>query len=310
MNLIDTFKYLIALEQHKHFSRAAQACHITQPALSNAIKALEDQLQTKIVNRGRNYEGLTDEGKRVLESAQVIIHETEFLKQDISSRKGSPSGNLIIGSVPSALPVASRFAVILHKNFPGITSTVRSMASQQIELNIENLSIDMAFGYVDRLEVITGDSNIISQYFEKYFLIRSNLDHKAKSETVSEITWDLASKESLCLLTSEMHNRALVDTFFRQVGAIIKPCMQTDSIFTLLLSIQNSRLSTILPGPIANVAKSFDGLLISHLVNPIAETEIGLLMPSFRQLTIAQGKAFELAKDESWLKEISYIKNP
>ena len=74
MNLIDTFRYLVSLEQHKHFSRAAQACHITQPALSNAIKALEDELGTKIVNRGRNFEGLTDEGKRVLASAHQILH--------------------------------------------------------------------------------------------------------------------------------------------------------------------------------------------------------------------------------------------
>ena len=48
MNLIDTFRYLVALEQHKHFSRAAQACHITQPALSNSIRALEDELGGKL----------------------------------------------------------------------------------------------------------------------------------------------------------------------------------------------------------------------------------------------------------------------
>jgi hypothetical protein len=60
----------------------------------------------------------------------------------------------------------------------------------------------------------------------------------------------------------------------------------------------------------ANIALNFDGLLISHLVNPKAETAIGLLMPSSRHLTIAQQKAFDLAKDASWLSSISSISNP
>jgi hypothetical protein len=41
MNLIDAYRYLAALERHRHFGRAADACHITQPALSNALRALE-----------------------------------------------------------------------------------------------------------------------------------------------------------------------------------------------------------------------------------------------------------------------------
>ena len=49
MNLIDAYRYLAALEQHRHFGRAAAACHITQPALSNALRSLEQHLGTAIV---------------------------------------------------------------------------------------------------------------------------------------------------------------------------------------------------------------------------------------------------------------------
>ena len=69
MNLLDAMRYLVALEQHKHFGRAASACHITQPALSNALRSLEAELKVSIVRRGRQYEGLTPEGERVLASA-------------------------------------------------------------------------------------------------------------------------------------------------------------------------------------------------------------------------------------------------
>ena len=59
MNLLSAMRYLVALEEHKHFGRAAQACHITQPALSNAIRALETEFGVVIVRRGRTYAGLT-----------------------------------------------------------------------------------------------------------------------------------------------------------------------------------------------------------------------------------------------------------
>ncbi|OUW03730.1 MAG: hypothetical protein CBD16_03105 [Betaproteobacteria bacterium TMED156] len=310
MNLIDTFKYLVALEQHKHFSRAARACHITQPALSNAIKALEDELNIKIVNRGRIYQGLTDEGKRVLSTAYNVLNETEALKQDVNFRKGNPSGKFTLGCVPSALPVATRFAVLLSENFSEITPSVRSMASHEIELNFENHLIDLAFGYVDRFELTSTEHNIKHQYFEKYFLVKALDKTHEKTEFLDEISWQSASKEKLCLLTSEMYNRVLVNQFFKTIDIEIKPTLETDSIFSLLLSVQKSAFSTILPGPVAHVANKYDGLKISRLINPKTETSMGLLIPSNKHLTILQEKALEIATDPSWEVELKLMTIP
>ena len=62
MNLLPSLRYLVALNEHRHFGRAAQACHITQPALSNALRALEEEFAAVIVKRERNYVGFTPEG--------------------------------------------------------------------------------------------------------------------------------------------------------------------------------------------------------------------------------------------------------
>ena len=53
MNLLSSLRYLVALNEHRHFGRAAQACHITQPALSNALRALESEFNVVIVKRDR-----------------------------------------------------------------------------------------------------------------------------------------------------------------------------------------------------------------------------------------------------------------
>ncbi|HQY39771.1 MAG TPA: LysR family transcriptional regulator, partial [Giesbergeria sp.] len=59
MNLFVSFKYLLALDEQRHFGRAALACHVTQPALSNALRALEESLGVAIVTRGRSFAGFT-----------------------------------------------------------------------------------------------------------------------------------------------------------------------------------------------------------------------------------------------------------
>ena len=107
MNLLGSLKYLVALDEHRHFGRAAQACHITQPALSNALRAMEKEFGCAIVLRGRAYVGLTLEGQRVLASARRMLHEHERLRQDLDSGADDPRGALKIGCIPTAMPIAA-----------------------------------------------------------------------------------------------------------------------------------------------------------------------------------------------------------
>ena len=92
MNLLTSMRYLVALNEHRHFARAAQACHITQPALSNAIKALEEEFGTVIVQRGRVFGGLTPEGEQVLATALSMLKAEEALRQDLSVGAGQLKG--------------------------------------------------------------------------------------------------------------------------------------------------------------------------------------------------------------------------
>jgi DNA-binding transcriptional LysR family regulator len=151
VNLFDAYRYLAALEQHRHFGRAAAACHITQPALSNALRSLEAQLGTAIVRRSRHYEGLTAEGERVLATAHRVLHEQELLAQDLASAQGQPQGRLLIGTVPTAVPLAARFAARLIERHPGLRPQVRSLSSQDIESGLDRLAIDLGLGFTDRL---------------------------------------------------------------------------------------------------------------------------------------------------------------
>ncbi|VEA98872.1 LysR family transcriptional regulator [Klebsiella pneumoniae] len=70
---IKQLKYLIALDQTRHFGQAAAACHITQPTLSMRIRNLEEELNLTLIQRGQRFEGFTPEGERILAWARAVL---------------------------------------------------------------------------------------------------------------------------------------------------------------------------------------------------------------------------------------------
>ena len=221
MNLFVSFKYLLALDEQRHFGRAALACHVTQPALSNALRALEESLGVAIVTRGRSFAGFTTEGERVLASARRMLREHELLQQELQSSASSPSGQLHIGAVPMCMPVAARFVGMLHDLHPGIVCTLRSMSSPELESGLENMVLDMAMGYPERLEGTRAPLRVVPQYTEHYFLLRrADQPSPAGLQKGPTTTWAEAATLPLCLLTGEMHNRTIVDSAFRRGGGL------------------------------------------------------------------------------------------
>jgi len=301
MNLLDSMRYLVALEQHRHFGRAAAACHITQPALSNAIRALETELGVSIVKRGRAFEGLTTEGQRVLASATVLLHEAEMLRQDLHSTQGQPCGSLSIGAVPTALPVAARFAAQLRARYNGIKPVVRSLSSQEIEAGLENLSVDIALGYTERGSKFT----VISQYVEHYFLLRRAAVGAGAGEPLqmgAAVTWSEAGQMPLCLLTPDMHNRSILDAAFIQAGCSVTPKMETNSIVTMVLSVLDGEMCSVLPGALLTLARGYKCLEALPLRDPNVLTPIGFMVASTGRHSRALVAALTLAQDGSWLR--------
>ena len=303
MNLLASLRYLAALDEHKHFGRAALACHITQPALSNALRALEEEFGTAIVKRGRSFGGFTAEGERVLASAQRMLHERELLQQDLNSVAGKPQGSLTIGAVPTAMPVAARFSAMLHARHPGISPIVRSLSSSELELGLENLSLDMGLGYTDRLARYSPRLRHVAQYTEHYFLVRkAGQAHSEHMQIGPKITWAEAAKLPLCLLTREMYNRTIVDTAFAEAGAPVKPVIETNSILTLALSVVVGDVCSVLPGALIGAVRGYRELEALPLVSPDVRTAIGFMIQGGDRTSRTLDAALTMAQDAAWLR--------
>jgi DNA-binding transcriptional LysR family regulator len=306
MNLFTSLRYLAALHQHKHFGRAAEACYITQPAFSNAIRALEEEFGCAIVKRGRSFESFTPEGERIFLSAQRMLHEQDILQQDLKSAPGHPVGALTLGAVPSVMPIAARFAGRLQARCPGLTLVVRSMSSPDIESGLENLSVDIGLGYVERIKSRSTKLSTVHQYAERYYLLRrASKPCKSGLRVLScPSSWMVAASLPLCLLTPEMHNRTIVDAAFRQIGKAVKPVIETNSILTLGLTVLVGEVCSILPGALVGVLRGYSDLEAVPLVDPDVLTPIGMMFASTDRPSHALAAALDMASDPDWLSHV------
>jgi DNA-binding transcriptional LysR family regulator len=308
MNVLASMRYLAALNEHRHFGRAAQACHITQPALSNALRALEGEFGVLIVKRGRAFEGFTVEGEAVLATAQRMLQEQELLRERLRSEAGQPRGRLRLAAVPTGMTILSRFAIALQKRHPGVAPTVVSLSSLEIETALDSMSLDLALGYTDRTRVRHVSLAVWPQCVETYYLVQRKPGPVRTGRAVrigEPVGWAEAAALPLCLLTPDMHNRAIVDRAFKAVGLRVDAAMETNSIHTLASSVGAGALASVLPQAALELLSRDDGPYEARpLVAPLLETPLGFMTHASDRMTRALQAAVELAASPEWLETL------
>ena len=115
-------KYIVAVAREKHFGRAAEACFVSQPTLSVAVKKLEDELDVKLFERGSSEVGITPLGEQIVRQAQLVIEQAGAIK-DIAKRGKDPlAGPLSLGIIytigPYLLPELVKHAIARTPQMP------------------------------------------------------------------------------------------------------------------------------------------------------------------------------------------------
>jgi len=266
-------EYLVALAREKHFGRAAEACNVSQPTLSAAIRQLEEELGAPIVERGHRYLGLTAQGRLALEHAHRILAEAENLRRGLEEIDNGLAGRLRIGAIPTALPIISQITGPFSTKYPGVSIAVLSMSSQGIERGIEDFEIDVGVTYLDAepIEKVKAKPICIERYA---FLTPENGTLAAREK----VTWREAAREPLCLLTPDMQNRRIIDGVFRSVGERPEPTVETNSIFNLVTHVSSGKWSAIVPQQLLRFFGLPPGARAIELVEPSARRTIGLVM--------------------------------
>ena len=198
---------------------------------------------------------------------------------------------------------SKRVKSMLHARHEGIHPVVLSLSSSELERGLEDLTIDMALGYSDRMRVQERRLQVWPQYTEHYFLLRRAATSHAKGlQLTPTMQWKDAAALPLCLLTPEMHNRTIVDAAFTTAGVRVTPAMETNSIMTMVLSVVDGDVCSVLPGALVDTVRGYRELEASPLHRPEVRTRIGFISHAQARPSRALEAALALAQDGAWLR--------
>ncbi len=151
---IRQLRYLVALAEERNFTRAAAREHVAQPALSQQIRRLEEELGLALVERTTRRAALTDAGVLLVARARRILGELDAAQTELEGLRGIQTGHVSIGAMHTMGPVDLSLALaIFHQRHPGVELTVREQASEEMAEMLRVDELDLAFlSVTERIE--------------------------------------------------------------------------------------------------------------------------------------------------------------
>ncbi|WP_375751686.1 DNA-binding transcriptional regulator OxyR [Vibrio sp. HN007] len=142
MNIRD-FEYLVALAEHKHFRKAAEACFVSQPTLSGQIRKLEDELGTALLERSSRRVLFTESGLLLVDQAKRILSEVKTFTDMASLQGKEMSGPLHIGFIPTVGPyLLPKIVPSLKDDFPDLELFLHEDQTHKLVRQLEEGKLD------------------------------------------------------------------------------------------------------------------------------------------------------------------------
>jgi DNA-binding transcriptional LysR family regulator len=265
-------EYMVALDRERHFVRAAQSCSVSQPALSEGIRKLEDELDVPLIHRGNKFGGLTAEGEQIVIWARRILADRDGLKEEIGAMRAGLSGRLRFGSVPTASIAVSLLTAPFCAAHPmARVHVVSDLKSEDVLRQLQNYEIDAGITYIR--DPIPDDFQVAHLYMEKYVLLTA----AGAGTAAKSATWAAAAALPLCLLDPVMQGRRRLDDVFAEVGVMPSPRVETDSVSSLFAQVRTGSWATIVPSAWLHVFGVPPGMCALPLTEPERAVPVGLV---------------------------------
>lgn len=269
---IQQLEYIVALDKVKSFSKAAEACFITQATLSTMIKRLEAELDITIFDRKSNPIVTTECGLGLIEEAKKALLHINNLKQMPSELKGKIEGELHIGVIPT---VASN---LLHRLIPNYLDKHKKLKISIQELTTQNIVEKLKTGLLD-VGIVSTPLNLDDLeeeilYYEKLMVYGKLNQEKFKflkpKDISSEKIWLM--EEGNCITDQVINVCAL-----KNKPLISNLNFQPNSFDSLLNMVDNLNGITLIPELYYLDLSNKKQKLVTDFVSPFPVREISLV---------------------------------
>ena len=141
---LQQLQYIVAIDTHRHFARAAEACFVTQPTLSSMVKKLEEDLGVVLFDRSKSPVVPTAEGEVLVEQARSVLKEVQLLKEMADATRGEHAGELRIGMIPTLAPyLLPLFLGDLLQKHPALKVSVEELTTEVITERLVHGRLDV-----------------------------------------------------------------------------------------------------------------------------------------------------------------------
>ena len=267
MNIRD-LKYLIAVADHNHFGKAAEACFVSQPALSMQIKKLEDSLGVLLIERTNKQLFFTEIGKLIVQQARDILYRVETLQEMANQSKDPFCGELHLGIIPTLAPY------LLPLIIPGLSTLFPKLTLYLVEETTLNLLTKLNEGKLDgALLALPIEGNFsVHPLFDEEFVLAVPLEHPLAKQKIANFS-DLENKTLLLLEDGHcLRDQALA--VCHRANASESKNFRATSLETLRHMVAAGVGMTLMP---KLSCRSNDGVCYLPFTSPIPMRTIGLI---------------------------------
>ena len=266
------FRYFEALARHGHFGRAAEACAITQPALSMQIKALEEELGGVLFERNRRQVRLTSFGEEIASRTRDILRSLDDLEGYARASRGGLVGRLRIGIIPTVAPyLLPGLVADLTRFHDGLDLHVRETMTPKLVQELNEGRLDMA---IVALPVSESSLTETPLFTEDFVLVRPGRD-EGKPVPSRE-----ALREMRLLLLEEGHcfrDQAL--SFCNKTAHAAHPrdLLDASSLSTLVQMVEAGLGVTLIPEMAVAVETRSASVSAARFKDPQPSRTIGMV---------------------------------
>ena len=264
-------RYFCALAREQHFGRAADACSVTQPALSMQIQELEATLGIDLVERTRAGVKLTPKGAEVAARAQRLINDARDLVDYARNSEGVLSGVLRLGLIPSVAPyLLPPLLPLLRTNYPDLELHVRETQTEQLLHELVDGKLDVL---LLALPVKNADIETLALFEDRFLLaVPKSQNMSGRVRATRELV-----EEGRLLLLEEGHclrDQALTYCSLQQVSSV--NTFGASSLSTIVEMVSAGLGITLLPEISLPVEERGRGIKLMRFVDPEPARTIGL----------------------------------
>jgi len=241
MNLRE-LEYLVAVDEERHFNKAAQRCFVSQPTLSGQLKKLEDELGVLLIERNTRQVAMTDVGTAVAQQARQVLKEVKIIKEIALSFDDPMVGELQVGIIPTIAPYLLPLIIPrLKQNFPNLTLWLHEYQTAVLLEKLKNAELDLL---ILALPIDSNEFSEIDLFEENFWLAVPEHGPLSRKKTVQ--LEDLLAAEMLLLEEGHCLRGQALDVCF-SAGAKENNNFRATSLETLRHMVAEGVGMTLLP---------------------------------------------------------------